>query len=73
MYEMSSKTTAIILIVFGTVVLAYSGITFRMRNEPLTIGPLQVEARHRGFIPPVVGMVVLIGGLVLLVTAPKQG
>jgi hypothetical protein len=56
-----------ILIIFGIVVLAYSGITYKTRGEPVDIGPLHIETTKRHFIPPVVGAFALVGGIVLLV------
>jgi hypothetical protein len=57
----------VILIGLGIVVLAYSGITYRTRGKPVDIGPLHVETTKSHFIPPVVGAVALVGGLMLLV------
>jgi len=57
---------AVILIVLGIVVLAYSGITYRTRGKPVEIGPLHVETTTSHFIPPVVGAVALVGGILLV-------
>ena len=61
-----------ILIILGIVVLAYSGITFKTRGEPVNIGPLHIETTKSHFIPPVVGAVALVGGIVLLVLGTKK-
>ena len=61
-----------ILIVIGIVVLAYSGITYKTRGEPVDIGPLHIETTKSHFIPPVVGAVSLVGGIVLLVLGIKK-
>jgi hypothetical protein len=61
-----------ILIVLGIVVLAYSGITYKTRGKPVDIGPLHVETRESHFIPPVVGAVALVGGIVLLVLDTRK-
>lgn len=71
---MSLKTiVAIALIALGVVVLAYSGIAFRTRGKPVDIGPLHVETTNSHFIPPVVGAVALVGGVVLLAAGRKKG
>jgi hypothetical protein len=57
---------AVMLIVLGIVVLAYSGITYKTRGNPVDIGPLHVETTKSHFIPPVAGAVALVGGIVLL-------
>jgi len=61
-----------ILIVLGIVVLAYSGITYKTRGKPVDIGPLHVETTKSHFIPPVVGAVVLIGGIMVLVLDTRK-
>ena len=61
-----------ILIVVGIVVLAYSGITYRTRGRPVDIGPLHVETTKSHFIPPVVGAVALVGGIMLVVLDPRK-
>ena len=69
---MNSKMMAFILIALGVVVLAYSGITLRTPGKPVDIGPVHVETTQRHFIPPVVGAIALVGGLVLLVAGGKK-
>ncbi|MBA4388905.1 MAG: DUF3185 domain-containing protein [Verrucomicrobia bacterium] len=63
---------AVILVTLGIVVLAYSGITFTTRGKPVDIGPLHVETTRSHFIPPVVGALALVGGIVLLVLRNKE-
>ncbi len=69
---MSSKLVALVLIGLGVVVLAYSGISFRTRGQPVDLGPVHIETTRRHFIPPVVGAVALIGGLVILFAGNKR-
>jgi hypothetical protein len=64
--------TAVILVVLGIVVLAYSGITYKTRGKPVEIGPLHVETTKSHFIPPVVGAVALVGGILLLALDTKK-
>lgn len=69
---MNSKIVALVLIGLGVVVLAYSGLSFRTRGQPVDLGPVHIETTRRHFIPPVVGAVALIGGLVILLTGNKR-
>ena len=70
---MSSRAIiAVVLVTLGIVVLAYSGITFKTRGEPIDIGPVHLETTQRHFIPPVVGAIALVGGIVLLVVGNKK-
>jgi hypothetical protein len=66
------RIMAVLLIALGIVVLAYSGITFKTRGRPVEIGPVHVETTQRHFIPPVVGAIALVGGIVLLVVGGKK-
>ena len=71
------KTTtvfAIILIAAGIIALAYQGFTYTTREKVVDIGPLQVTTEKTKTLPlpPIVGMVALVGGVVLLVTGKKK-
>ena len=67
--------TGIILIVIGIVAFAYQGITYTTREKVVEIGSVQVTAEKTKTIPlpPVVGAVALVGGIVLLVMGSKKG
>jgi hypothetical protein len=69
---MNTKTFAIILIVLGLVVLAYSGITFNTPGKPIDVLGAHIETTHSHFIPPVAGAIALAVGVVLLVVRPKS-
>ena len=70
---MNTKTiVAVILVALGIVVLAYSGITFKTPGKPVEFLGLHIETTESHFIPPVVGALALVGGIVLLVVRPKQ-
>ena len=70
---MNTKTiVAVILVALGIVVLAYSGITFKTPGKPIEFLGLHMETTHSHFIPPVVGALALVGGIVLLLVKPKS-
>lgn len=60
------RLVAIVLIVLGIAVLAYSGITLKTPGKPVDLGPVHIETTRSHFIPPVAGTVMLVGGIVLL-------
>jgi hypothetical protein len=62
------KILAIILIVVGIAAFAYQGITYKSREKVVDLGPVQVTAeKTRTFpLPPIVGGIALVGGIVLL-------
>jgi len=70
---MNTKTIiAVILITLGIVVLAYSGITFKTPGKPVEFLGMHIETTDSHFIPPVVGALALVGGIVLLVVKPRR-
>jgi hypothetical protein len=70
---MNAKTAvAVILIAVGIVVLAYSGISFTTPGKPIEFLGLSIATTDRHFIPPVVGALALVGGIVLLAVRPRS-
>ena len=71
------KTTTligIILIAIGIVAFGYQGITYTTTENVINLGPLKVtEEKTRTFpLPPVVGALTLVGGIVLLVMSRRK-
>ena len=66
---------AIILIAIGIVAFAYQGITYTTREKVVDLGPIQMTAEKTKTLPlpPLVGAVALVGGIVLLVIGNKKG
>jgi hypothetical protein len=70
---MNAKTiAAVILIGLGVVVLAYSGITFTTPGKPVEFLGMHIETTDSHFIPPVVGALAFVGGIVLLLVKPRR-
>jgi len=63
---------AALLITLGIVILAYSGITFTTPGEPIEFLGLRVETTQSHFIPPVIGALSLVGGILLLMVKPRS-
>jgi len=59
----------ILLIVVGALVLAYQGIDYTREKKVLDVGSvhLTAETHERLSLPPILGGLVLIGGVVMLV------
>jgi hypothetical protein len=66
---------AIILIALGIAAFAYQGITYTTREKVVDIGPIQVTSEKTKTLPlpPIVGVIALVGGIVLLVMGVKKG
>jgi hypothetical protein len=69
---MNAKMIAMVLIGLGIVVLAYSGITYTTRGKPVDVLGVHVETTRSHFIPPVVGALALVGGIMLLAANPRR-
>jgi hypothetical protein len=70
---MNTKTiAAVLLITLGIVVLAYSGLSFKTPGEPINFLGMHIATTDSHFIPPAVGALMLVGGIVLLVVRPKN-
>jgi len=70
------KTTtisAILLIALGVIALGYQGITYTTSEKIVDIGPLQVtEEKTKTFpLPPILGGLALVGGIVLLIAGRR--
>jgi hypothetical protein len=63
----------IVLIVLGAIALAYQGITYTTNEKVVDLGPLKVEAKKEKTIPlpPVLGGVAIVVGLVLLIASSR--
>jgi hypothetical protein len=63
----------IILIVLGVISLAYQGITYTTHKKVLDLGPLQAtEEQHKTIpLPPILGGILLLGGVGLLVAGRR--
>lgn len=64
----------ILLIAVGVVALAYQGITYTTNEPALELGPLKVTAEksHTIPLPPILGGLALIGGIVLVASSWKR-
>lgn len=70
----AATIVGIALIVLGLVVFGYHGITYTTQEKVLDLGPLQatVEKEKTIPLPPIVGGVALVGGIVLLIVGARR-
>ena len=63
-----------VLIILGVLALAYQGITYTTHKKVLDVGPIQATKEEHNTIPlpPIVGGLALVGGIVLLVAGGKE-
>ncbi len=62
------------LIILGVLALAYQGITYTTREKVIDLGPLQASVDKEKSIPlpPIVGALALVGGVVLIIVGARK-
>jgi hypothetical protein len=70
----SRKIVGLVLIVVGIVALVWGGVFWTNEKTVLDAGPVEVTTSERDGVrlPPVVGGLALIGGIVLLVVPDRR-
>jgi len=70
-----AKVVGLLLVIGGVISLLYSGITYTRREKIIDVGPIQVEKRttERIPLPPIVGGLALLGGIVLVLSSRGSG
>ena len=69
-----TRVAGIVLIAIGIVALVWGGVFWTDTKTVIDAGPLQVTADEREGValPPVLGAIALIGGIVLLVVPSRR-
>ena len=62
-----------LLIVFGAIVLIVGGVSYVKDRDKVDLGVATVTTERRGFVPPWVGGVALLAGVVLLFAGRRSG
>jgi uncharacterized membrane protein YidH (DUF202 family) len=67
------RALGIVLIVFGILALAYGGFTYTHEKKVVDLGPIQASKKETSTVPlpPILGVVAIIGGGALLVTGKR--
>lgn len=60
----------VVLIVLGVVALAYQGFSYTVPKKEVDMGPIHVtkEEKHTVPLPPILGALALLGGIVVVIT-----
>ena len=71
--EAAVKILGFILIALGLFGLAWGGFTYTTREKVVDIGPIHAtrDETHHIPLPPIVGAVALVGGVVLLLAGKR--
>jgi drug/metabolite transporter (DMT)-like permease len=64
----------VVLIILGIVGLAFGGFSFTHREKVIDLGPIQASADEKESlpIPPILGALAIVGGVVLLATSARR-
>lgn len=70
---MNIKPLGIALIIIGIIMLAYTGFNFKTTEKVVDLGPLEInqEKNHHIQWPPIIGGVLIVGGIVILIGGKK--
>ena len=60
-------------IVIGAYVVVSQGVSFTKEREAVQVGPLEVAAERKGFVPPAAGIVAIVIGVALVYGGRKRG
>ena len=68
------QVLGVLLIVFGLISLIWGGISWTREETVLDLGPIEATTRERESIPipPIIGGLLLAGGVVLLIWRPTK-
>jgi uncharacterized membrane protein YidH (DUF202 family) len=68
------RIVGLALIVIGIVTLAWGGVFWTDKDTLVDAGPIQIASEEReGFaLPPVVGIIALVGGIVMMVVPDRR-
>ncbi len=71
---MEKKTLGIVLIVLGIIMLTYTGFNYVTKEKVVDLGPIEInkENNHPVKWSPIVGIILLIGGIAVTVTGNKS-
>jgi len=68
------KTTGIIIAVIGLIMIIYTGFNYITKEKVVDLGPIEInkEVNHPVQWSPIIGAVLLIGGVVIVLTDKKN-
>jgi uncharacterized membrane protein YdcZ (DUF606 family) len=68
-----NRTLGIVLLAVGIVMMIFTGFKYVTKEKVVDLGPLEISAdkKHSVEWTPIVGLVLIVGGIVVLVQAKK--
>ena len=71
---MNTKAIGIIIAALGILMIIYTGFNYVTTEKVVDLGPIEINAEKNNPVQwsPIVGVVLLVGGIVIVVTGKKQ-
>ena len=71
---MRRKPIGIVLIVIGIIMMIYTGFNIVTSKKVVDLGPIQIDQKENHPVKwsPIVGVILLVGGIVVVVTDKKS-
>ena len=71
---MKTKSIGILLVAIGILMIAYTGFSYVTTEKVVDLGPIEINKEKNHFIqwPPIVGVVLLIGGVMVIAFDRKK-
>lgn len=68
------KTLGIALIAIGIMMMVYTGFNYVTNEKVVDLGPIEINAKksHNVQWPPIVGLVLIVGGIAVIVIDKKK-
>lgn len=68
------KNAGILVIIIGALMIAYTGFTFITKEKVIDAGPIEInkEEKHPVQWSPIVGVILVIGGVAMVVMNKKN-
>jgi uncharacterized membrane protein YidH (DUF202 family) len=68
------KTLGIVLVAIGIIMMIYTGFNYVTTEKVVDLGPIEINAEksHNVQWPPIVGLVLIVGGIVIIVLDKKK-
>lgn len=68
------KIVGVVLIVLGIIALVFQGITYTTHKDLIDVGPIHATREEKKTIPlpPLLGGIAVVGGVVLLIASRKS-